>query len=1093
MSRDLDELKRNLDERAVELCLDLFGKPTTKRAGELRWGRYGSVRLKRGRRWSFFDFERGEGGSLLDAVRFARDCSLADAIEWAERWLGGTAPSTPRKISAPLNVDDDADRRLADARQMWAEAKPIWRTAAETYLRDVRGIAADAWPPELVRWHGRMGALLFAATTAAGELNAVQRIYLNADGTPRLDDEGRKIKRTRGVLADTAVRFPGKANAPLVLAEGPETAASCWHATGFETWANLGSMAKAPLASVPITRTVIVARDDDPRNAPSRKALRDAIRRWRAEGRTVLEATPWNLTRGDKSDFNDALKAGGVEAVRARFDTVLAPPAKRETLPRPAAIRELVRLTSQAFERLLAHNEGTPPFLVVKATPGLGKTEAAICELVRAGKKAVLMAPTHRLNAELAGRVEAEAKRQGKTVRVRIWRGREAENPATGEPMCGDLDLVKAARDAAADVAETACKVCERRETCAYLAQRNEAAEIWLCASSMLWHERPAVMAGAELLVIDEGFATGGLVGLEGRPLLVGLDELRVLPPARRDETLADLDDELMPIRRKLLAAISGTGWLDRERLADAGLTVEEARQARALEWRAKVEVTATSATTRKGLVEMLAAARGNKRIARRALLWRNVEALLAGDGKKSGRVEVVERNDEETGAAFMALRLYGAEPIREGWNLPTLNLDATARLEIIRTRVPHAELVADVAAANPNERVVQFYGKAFGKTALRDNERQLKKAWRWAVAHATRAGGDWLLVTHKAAVEKISGVPSFMRLAHFGALRGLDQFRDVAGVVVLGRSMPPPDAVERLAGVLTGEAVEPDRGESNYYRFTTATLADAAGRLATVDVERHRDLLADALRAAVADDELLQAIGRARAVQRHEPVEVVVLGNSPLPVTVAELRAWQGPSLDDELVAETGAWLDNATDAATACPSLAKSADNVRQARKSVSVSYKELLIGKTHTLRAATYRRKGQGTRPGFMLYDPRRISDAKAWLVETLGPLAAFGTYEVVNTDNTDEICKAPPEPVVVPEKPWPGGVLAADAIIWARGKIAASGLRQDEVARRCGISRPQLANALAGRFGLSSAAAERAYETISSLVARQSRLL
>ena len=112
------------------------------------------------------------------------------------------------------------------------------------------------------------------------------------------------------------MRLPGDDRA-LLLAEGPETALSCWHATGITTWSNLGAIARAPLDAVPLDRLIVVCADDDPRNAPANKALRDAIRDWRRQGRRVVLVKPHALTKRDKSDFNDALKADGRDAVRA--------------------------------------------------------------------------------------------------------------------------------------------------------------------------------------------------------------------------------------------------------------------------------------------------------------------------------------------------------------------------------------------------------------------------------------------------------------------------------------------------------------------------------------------------------------------------------------------------------------------------------------------------------------------------------------------------------------------------------------------------------------------------------------------------------
>ena len=70
---------------------------------------------------------------------------------------------------------------------------------------------------------------------------------------------------------------------------------------------------------------MVVCRDDDGADDP----LDRAIAAWRNAGAAVSVAAPWPERCRDKSDFNDALKAGGVEAVRARILAAEIPPEAR--------------------------------------------------------------------------------------------------------------------------------------------------------------------------------------------------------------------------------------------------------------------------------------------------------------------------------------------------------------------------------------------------------------------------------------------------------------------------------------------------------------------------------------------------------------------------------------------------------------------------------------------------------------------------------------------------------------------------------------------------------------------------------------------
>jgi hypothetical protein len=1124
---DLVELKRKLADRVEELGEVLFGQPTTRNARELRWGRKGSTRINlKGKSPSFFSFESGTGGSLIDAVVFANICSFAEAVEWARSWLGEDERQTPRPHRPkpkPIDIDKLEAQRIAAAKRMFSEALPIKGTPGEVYLRDKRRIAAGAWPDDLVRYHPRLG-VIFASRTADGTLNAVQRVEIEATGTPKRDEDGHKIKRTRGLLAGTAVRFrpvitvsdEPSIDGPLLLAEGPETAASCWWATGFETWANLGSIARAPLAGVAKSRLVVVCRDDDRAKAPSQNALRNAIKTWRTEGRTVVEATPWPLSRGDGTDFNDLLLAQGRDAVCQRILAAIG--TDEPPRPKKPSIHEARRQVAQVIGREVAELsrwvppaediEAPAPFKAVKAGVGTGKTEEvlrAVARIIKTGKRAVLLVPTHKLATEAEARMVKLASELG--IKVAVYHGRQAVNPATGEIMCQDLALVKEAQEAMADVEATACAVCPHRGGCAYLAQKKLLdIDLWVAPVALHWTQRPAMMNGADLLVIDEGFALDGIVGIGNAKLLVGIEDLDRGPTSPEGiAATADLVAELMPIRRKLLAALADhpLGPLQRDRLVEAGLTADDARAAYGLEWQAKITVTVGADLDRAALLEQFRTAQENPLIHRRATLWRDVDAVLTDEGAvASGRVEIVEEIDEKTGARYRALRLYDLRRPGKGWSrMPTLHLDATLDVELLKARIPRAELVADIEAVALHQRIVQVTGLTFSKVALTRSKGQLTDAWTFAKRHAQNAGGDWLVITNESpemAIKALGPVPTYMRLGHFNGLRGIDEHRDIRGMIIIGRPMPPPAAVERLAGILTGRAVEPLAG---WYPTCSTTIRARDKSAATVNAVQHPDGLADRIRNAICQAELLQIIGRARGVRRTaaDPVDVYVLGNEPLPVEVARVEAWAAPTIDDHLLA-AGVWLENSADAAAAYPGLVKSEASLRKARsrqRCVTFSYENLLLENVTHLARTWYRRPGPGRSWAQVVYDQRLVPDIGAWLTARLGPVqlrAAVSESEAagqaVEVSRPIEVVVTEIRPIPPPPPdPHPGGLLDPLRIDLVRRAIRSSGVTAGAVARQAGVSLPTLSNALSRRFGLSPAAWDRLQAAAMALDRRQ----
>jgi hypothetical protein len=650
-----------------------------------------------------------------------------------------------------------------------------------------------------------------------------------------------------------------------------------------------------------------------------------------------------------------------------------------------------------------------PPFKVGKGSTGIGKSRLALDQaisLAMQGHNVVYLTRTIALADELA-------QRMGPGVSIRVWRGRNQPDPQhPGQTMCQELDLVRQSQSVYADPNDVVCPICPHRATCSYQAQRAASASIWFGASSLLWHPIPAVLKDAKLLVIDEMFALDGLKGIDGASILVRIEDLKQAPrhPSSVSRT-ADLLADLMPLRRKLVAALQGhpTGSIECHRLSAAGLTADDCGNARKLEWVAKTEL--RKQATFVELHEAILKAKGNRNVARQAMLWAALEKLFYNsNATRCGRAEVIEDLDVETGILHRAVRLYDASPISKGWaELPTLHLDATANLTLIRTRVPHAELIADIEAEEPHTRVIQYHSHTFGKQALTSDMELLLRVWRSAVSHAQLIGGQWLIVMQKTAKEKIlewsqntgEATPPFVHLAHHNSLAGIDRYRNVRGIIVIGRTAPSPKVVERIAGVLTGFAVE---ACGDWYPGEMTTLSARDGSMTTVERDTHPDPLTAEILRQICDDELMQIIGRGRGSNRStaHPLEVVIYGSVPVPIPVDELQVWSPLPLDDQLLARHGIVLSSYRDMAEAFgldPESIKK-DRCRKCVQEGTNPYKNLLYSNVPIcqlslgeLKAAGYRRDKPRHSNQRVVYDPRIVMDPETWLTERFGPLAVF----------------------------------------------------------------------------------------------------
>lgn len=1149
---DLDELHRRIRDDPIALAEHLWGKPSSRSRREIRWGSKGSksLALAGKHRGTWRNWEAGCGGSLLKLIEIELGLSFPEAIRWAHDWLGesldGPAPvirtkPTPEHV---LEEDDDEAQRLVEAHRIWAAGVAVSGTPAETYLWN-RSIRSENWP-ESLRWHRRKG--LIAMTTAPdGRLGGIQQIALDNDGTPRRREDGSKIKLNLGPRRRGAVRFPGPQDQPLAICEGIETALSVWHATGLETWAGLGIVSGVSLEAVPLSRKIILCPDDDKRNAQTLKAAKHAIRGWRLEGRTILTASPFGALRRDKGDFNDALVERGQDHVRARIEATLTgiDYARAHRLAKPVAEgrQKLREAITGAIDELWQDRLNLPQ-IGIKCDVGLGKTEEAINALMRwilAGRAerenwepapVVIAVPTHRLGSEILERVSKAAVRHGiPELSVAVWRGREAEDPDNpSAQMCGDIEAVRLAQRAGADVQESVCKSktsqCPLYETCAYQRQRQQKAVVWIVSHASLFHERPAALGQPSLVIIDESCWRASLAGFGPEVIEIGMAQISRQPLAyrlhngnyvRSDFTSADLAAELSPIRQKLAEAIeiNGLGPMRRQSLVEAGLTAEECRSARGLEWKRKVDSSIKPNMPRETLKSRAAAMEAhNGDIARLARLWTELAGLLMTCHDASGRVSIETTRD----GAHHVIRLRWANEIREGWEAPVLHVDATLRPELVRHILPRLEMKAEIAVKTPHQTIVAVFGKSTSHAAFKD-AKAIAKTWRQIRHAATMTPGKTLAIVPKAVEDEIrsrhGSIPDHIALAHHNAVQGIDSHGDVSLLLVIGRTLPGSSDAGRIAGALSGEAIpelSPKPGEASaWYEEEPITVTDSQGHSVSMIRLKHPHALADQIRASICDDELLQAIGRGRGVNRKaaDPLRIEIWGETLPDLPVDEFHQHRDLTKDEQAVA-CGLWTESAADLSKIWPFLGTEKAIKHGRERTAPLSYNRYLYGNGAVLpdldqiietamdfltagphlRLATYQRRAPGTKPKTVVWDPRIIPDIEAILTERLGALAHFDEIALpaileapaavpqpVLVITEEMVVDLPPKPVPEASEGYSGGILPTSIIAQVRSLMPALGIRQEDLAAMVGISRPQLANALQGRYGLSEKAAGR----------------
>jgi hypothetical protein len=459
----------------------------------------------------------------------------------------------------------------------------------------------------------------------------------------------------------------------------------------------------------------------------------------------------------------------------------------------------------------------------------------------------------------------------------------------------------------------------------------------------------------------------------------------------------ADLQALRLRAARALLACAPGAA--DRTALRAEGLSAQDCRRAARLEGMRRQDPDLWPGMSKAERARALAAAAGNRAIDDMVALWTALADLLDGPVDRTGRVRIAPP-DRRTGlSAVVVSDLARLHPTFRG--TPVLHLDATLRPEIASAILPALE-VCEIPADAPHMRLTLVAG-GFGKTALCDepraapeerarraaNLRACVEHVRWQARRV--APGRTLVVTYKDCEAAFTGIPG-VEVAHFNAIAGLDAWRDVALLMVIGRPLPRDSDLLIPAAALFGKDVE------GSYRSESASVRMRDGTARAVRVLRHEDRHAEILRAAICDDELIQAIGRGRGVNRTaaDPLEVQVLADVALPLIHEQVTSWEleAPDLIQQMLL-AGIAVDSPADAAAL---HAEMLGNAEQAKKAFDrAGFKgHFPIRNTHrglSLKSARYRRPGRGRgwqNAWWLDGDP---DAARAGLERVLGRLAGW----------------------------------------------------------------------------------------------------
>jgi putative DNA primase/helicase len=658
---------------------------------------------------------------------------------------------------------------------------------------------------------------------------------------------------------------------------------------------------------------------------------------------------------------------------------------------------------------------------------GVGKTTVLVKQTVKLvrqmrahgdTRKVVLLEPRH----ELAEEVAVKIREQG--VSVTVLRGRDRDDPdSPGHTMCLDLAAVTDAQSVGEAVESSCCNSREQQcpfyDQCGYQRRKRSEPDVWIATHEYLSQD-PSVFGEIAAVFIDESFwraVTHELPRYHGQVTSNGLTQGEI-------DGVAGSWEEVEITKRRLVNALrlhltpenllpDGLIPVEQQLLQKEGLTVEACKGA---EWAARKfagSVDLYPGMTSKERAEAIkafetAGARTKKHAGNLARMWEaSADLLDQPHGSRSGRMFIR--------ASDRSIHVQSGPNIHEGWRkIPTMLLDATLPpRDLLSNFFPRHKVIRQAPSitnvAMPLTRVRQVFKAKVSKNKLAVDE-NLQALRRYIARRFIETGrGKTMVIVQQKAADRLMeiGLPDGITLRHFNNLTGMNDGGDVRLLIVAGRTMPDPRSVELIAGTITGvmpiEASRTGNGSPWYDK-----LVQHVGNVC-FDAYQHPDPVAEIVRWQICEAEVMQAIGRARAVRRGEtgmPLQIDILADLKLPIVVDEAVTWDAVKVGRELAM---LWagiviLDSSRDMAACWPDVwrdTKSAENWRRDLTLPALVCNHLQGEgglNQNRWKAIRYRLPGRGQGYRSAYYDQAIFDDIAAvrtWLESRLGTLSEFET--------------------------------------------------------------------------------------------------
>ncbi|GAB5504016.1 bifunctional DNA primase/polymerase [Pyruvatibacter sp.] len=590
-------------------------------------------------------------------------------------------------------------------------------------------------------------------------------------------------------------------------------------------------------------------------------------------------------------------------------------------------------------ESLLSAHEGQidpgsvvmPPIAqqsLVKVTTGVGKSTAArkaiaqFVQTMRAGDevegsrgdalqgnhRVLFLCARHDTAAEQRAAFDEE---YGQQISSNVWYGRSAKYPSDtfpegwrGDRMCDEQMSTYAAEASqkGGSIQQLVCSKCQFAEECPYLLQQMTADQYEVTFASHEFfvlgpHE---AMGEFGLVVVDEWL--GAIAGVEREAKSIVVDQLGTklggsqwpVLAAGADEELtgydADASRRLEAIELELGRWIKGQAAL---LLASAGdsnpkairlrvddLDLPEADIQKAIWWEKKrlvcrkVEYSSLSGLRSiLGRMPPRSAIEARVALLQFALYTKSRSPFhLEHFGVHGASVRVA--NDGDLVVDIHRHRVSSHKLS----SVPTIFLDATADVELLRPIAPFVRLVADLNVEAPNQHLVLY---KFRTTKRRlKNDAYLDEIVQ-RIKDRSKDNTDCAAIVPKPFKTYFENALPHFSIHHNGAVSGLNSLSAVKYLAVVGSLRMSEEAAYEIARDNFDEMSERGRMLRAY------TQSDRKGVTSLVEYRGHASERLNGIVVHTEQGSIVQGIGRARGVRRgiDNPVLIDVFAVPPLPL----------------------------------------------------------------------------------------------------------------------------------------------------------------------------------------------------------------